>query len=107
MVDTTASNNFLENGPRADIACDILCPLGQAGHEALPAGIVESRAKREKSRRGEQARHWPAQYYGVVLHKFHIHQVYPGTQCHGHTIPSDAGDVRRLGIHLAAPPRSE
>src|SRR5262249_11691520 len=103
----TAGNNFLENGPRADIACDILGALGQAGHEALATGIVETRTEGEKGRRGEQTRHRPAQYHRVVLYEFHIHQVYPGAQCHGHAIPRDAGDVGRLGIYLAAPSSRE
>src|SRR5262249_48059444 len=79
----------------------------QASHEALATGIVEPRTEGEKGRRGEQTRHRPAQHHREVLHEFHIHQVYSGTQCHGHPIPSDASDVGRLSIHLAAPPSRE
>src|SRR4029450_1281642 len=54
MMEATTGNNFLENGTRADIACDILCALGQASHKALATGIVEPCTEREKGRRGEQ-----------------------------------------------------
>src|SRR5215470_18743981 len=47
MMEAAAGNDFLENGPRADIACDILCALGQARHEALAMGIVEPRPEGE------------------------------------------------------------
>src|SRR5215831_966992 len=107
MMEATASNDFLENGPRADIACDILCALGQAHHEALATRIVEPRPEKEKGWRDEQTRHRPAQYHRVVLHELHIYQVHPSAQRYGHPIPSDAGDVGRLGIHLAASPSGE
>src|SRR4029453_15735062 len=72
----TPANNFVKKGPRADIACDILGALGEASHKALATGIVEPRTEGEKGRRGEQTRHRPAQHHRVVLHEFHIHQVY-------------------------------
>src|SRR5499427_3333227 len=107
MMEAPTGNNFLENGTRADIACDILCTLRQARHEALAASIVEPRTERQKGRRGEQTRHRPAPHHRVVLHEFHIHQVPPSAQRHGHPISRNAGDVGCLGIHLAASPSSE